>query len=111
MTRVRASGLILGLGHFLLASSIKNKEKYLTIAKNWGPVSIDVEWKEIYEKSQKLKVKDKPSVYDVEKGMECDIWLLSPRIVVEIKADEITRSPIHTRPSRTSFSPSAEISR
>ena len=27
--------------------------------------------------------------------MECDIWL-EPMIVVEIKADEITRSPIHT---------------
>ncbi len=83
-----------GIGAFLVGVYDKNKEKYLTIAKI-GTGLTDVEWKEIYEKSQKLKVKDKPSVYDVEKGMECDIWL-EPMIVVEIKADEITRSPIHT---------------
>ena len=27
--------------------------------------------------------------------MECDVWI-SPSIVVEIKADEITKSPVHT---------------
>ena len=27
--------------------------------------------------------------------MECDIWL-TPSIVVEIRADEITKSPVHT---------------
>ena len=27
--------------------------------------------------------------------MECDVWV-SPRIVVEIRADEITKSPTHT---------------
>jgi DNA ligase-1 len=37
--------------------------------------------------------------------MMCDVWLV-PALVVEIKADEITRSPIHTagrkmKPSKT----------
>ena len=27
--------------------------------------------------------------------MECDVWV-TPKIVVEIKADEITKSPVHT---------------
>ena len=27
--------------------------------------------------------------------MECDVWV-EPKIVVEIRADEITKSPVHT---------------
>ena len=42
-----------------------------------------------------LNVKEKPANYLVDKLMSCDVWI-SPRIVVEIRADEITKSPTHT---------------
>ena len=54
-----------------------------------------MEWKELKVKSSKLKVNNKPEEYFVDKGMKCDVWV-NPSIVVEIKADEITKSPIHT---------------
>ena len=83
-----------GIGAFLVGVYDNKQEKYLTIAKI-GTGLTDEEWREIFVKSQKIRVKEKPSVYDVEKGMECDVWL-DPYLVVEIKADEITKSPIHT---------------
>jgi DNA ligase-1 len=47
------------------------------------------------QKCKKIKVKDKPKNYLVDKTMACDVWVL-PSLVVEICADEITRSPVHT---------------
>jgi len=55
----------------------------------------DEEWKELKIKSEKLIVKEKPKNYSVDKLAACDVWI-SPNIVVEIKADEITKSPTHT---------------
>ena len=37
----------------------------------------------------------KPKNYEVDKIMDTDVWI-EPNIVVEIRADEITRSPVHT---------------
>jgi len=42
-----------------------------------------------------LAVKEKPSQYEVHKNLTPDTWV-RPSLVVEILADEITRSPIHT---------------
>lgn len=83
-----------GIGAFLVGVYDDKQEKYVTIAKI-GTGLTDEEWRQIYVKSQKVKVKSKPLIYNVEKGMECDVWL-EPYLVVEIKADEITKSPIHT---------------
>ncbi|MFA5770943.1 MAG: DNA ligase, partial [Patescibacteria group bacterium] len=52
-------------------------------------------WKELKIKSSELKIKNKPENYLVDKMAECDVWI-TPKIVVEIKADEITKSPSHT---------------
>ncbi|OGK16251.1 hypothetical protein A2774_04675 [Candidatus Roizmanbacteria bacterium RIFCSPHIGHO2_01_FULL_39_12c] len=83
-----------GLGAFLVGIFDKNKDKFLTICKI-GTGLTDEEWRELQVKSQKLKVKNKPTLYEVDKMMECDVWL-APSIVVEIKADEITKSSVHT---------------
>jgi len=40
------------------------------------------------------KVADKPKEYLATPALECDIWI-KPQIVVEVKADEITKSPMH----------------
>ncbi len=39
-------------------------------------------------------VNEKPKEYEVNKNLEPDIWC-RPSLVVEILADEITKSPIH----------------
>ena len=83
-----------GIGAFLVGIYNEKEDKYLTVAKI-GTGLTDEEWKELKVKSQKLKVKSKPALYEVDKMMECDNWI-SPSIVVEIKADEITKSPSHT---------------
>lgn len=83
-----------GIGDFLIGIYDDKKELFATVSKI-GTGLTDAEWKEIKVRSDKLKVKDKPKNYDVDKMMSCDVWI-SPSIVVEIRADEITRSPVHT---------------
>ncbi len=41
------------------------------------------------------KKNQKPAIYDVNKNLAPDFWL-EPKIVLEIAADEISKSPIHT---------------
>ena len=55
----------------------------------------DEQWRELKTRSEKLKIEDKPKEYVVDKNQEPDMWL-TPGLVVEIAADEVTRSPIHT---------------
>ena len=83
-----------GIGAFLVGVYDEKKGAFVTIAKI-GTGLTDKEWKEIQVKSQKLKVKSKPDNYVVDKMMECDVWI-KPSIVVEIRADEISKSPVHT---------------
>lgn len=82
-----------GIGAFLVGV-LDGEDRYVTIAKI-GTGLTDAEWRELYERSQKSRAAEKPEEYDVDKMMYCDVWL-EPSIVVEIKADEITRSPVHT---------------
>ncbi|OGG09486.1 hypothetical protein A3J20_06845 [Candidatus Gottesmanbacteria bacterium RIFCSPLOWO2_02_FULL_42_29] len=83
-----------GIGDFLIGVYDEKQEKYVSIAKI-GTGLTDREWKEIKKRSDRLKTKVKPKNYEVDKIMDCDIWI-EPEIVVEIRADEITRSPVHT---------------
>ncbi|PIV09349.1 DNA ligase [Candidatus Roizmanbacteria bacterium CG02_land_8_20_14_3_00_36_15] len=93
-----------GMGAFLVGVYDEKEDKFVTVAKI-GTGLTDEEWKKLKVQSSKFKVQKQPSQYSVDKGMECDVWLM-PKIVVEIKADEITRSPVHTagrrlRPTKT----------
>lgn len=83
-----------GIGDFLIGVYDEKQEKYVSIAKI-GTGLTDEEWREIKKRSDKLKTKVKPKNYEVDKIMDCDVWI-EPEIVVEIRADEITRSPVHT---------------
>ncbi|MFA6081119.1 MAG: ATP-dependent DNA ligase [Patescibacteria group bacterium] len=83
-----------GMGAFLVGVFDSKNDKFVTVAKI-GTGLTDEEWRELKVKSQMLKVKEKPANYLVDKQAECDVWL-TPKIVVEIKADEITKSPTHT---------------
>jgi DNA ligase 1 len=83
-----------GIGDFLIGVYDEKRDIFVTVAKI-GTGLTDIEWKTLKVQSSKFKVQNKPKNYDVDRMMECDFWI-SPEIVVEIRADEITRSPVHT---------------
>ena len=83
-----------GIGAFLAGVLDEKNEKFLTVAKI-GTGLTDVEWRELNKKSKALNTKSKPENYSVNKMNECDVWV-KPGIVVEIRADELTKSPVHT---------------
>lgn len=83
-----------GIGGFLIGVYDAKNDEYVTIAKI-GTGLTDEEWKTLAKKGKELKAKVKPPLYNVDKLLEPDVWM-EPEVVVEIKADEITRSPIHT---------------
>jgi DNA ligase-1 len=82
-----------GIGAFLVG--VKNKDQFLTIAKIGTGLS-DEQWKEMKQKCSKNKTRQMPKEYSqIEKILTPDEWV-SPKIVVEIAADEITKSPTHS---------------
>lgn len=83
-----------GIGDFLAGVYQPKADKYLTIAKI-GTGLTDEEWREVRAKCEVLSTKERPGNYEVTKQMECDYWV-KPELVVEIQADEITKSPMHT---------------
>lgn len=83
-----------GIGDFLIGVYDQKTDMFKTIAKIGTGLS-DEEWHGLKLKTEDLKKKEKPALYDVDKLMECDVWV-EPEIVVVVKADEITRSPVHT---------------
>lgn len=83
-----------GIGAFLIGIYDKKQDKYVTIAKI-GTGLTDEEWKQLSKRGDSLKSKEKPALYEVDKWLVPDVWV-KPEIVVEIKADELTRSPVHT---------------
>lgn len=83
-----------GIGAFLVGVLDKNKDQFVTVAKI-GTGLTDEEWKKLKIQCSKFKVQKKPNSYLVNKLMVCDVWV-TPSIVVEIRADEITKSPVHT---------------
>jgi len=90
MGKGRRSGF--GIGAFLVG--VRQGEKIGTVAKIGTGLS-DEQWREMKERADKLRVKEKPKGYVVDKNLEPDVWV-EPKMVVEILADEITKSPIHS---------------
>jgi DNA ligase 1 len=83
-----------GIGDFLIGVYDPKTDTFKTMAKI-GTGLTDDEWRQMQIKSEKLKVKDKPIRYDVDKAMTCNVWV-QPEMVVVIRADEISRSLVHT---------------
>jgi len=81
-----------GAGAFLVG--IKDGNRFKTVSKIGTGLS-DEQWREIDKRTQKLAVSEKPTEYEVHKNLTPDTWV-KPSLVVEILADEITKSPIHT---------------
>lgn len=84
-----------GIGAFLVGVKKSPEiDQFLTISKIGTGLS-DEQWQELKEKTLSLETKNKPKEYKVDKNLEPDVWLL-PKLVVEIEADNITISPVHT---------------
>ena len=81
-----------GIGAFLVG--VRNGEKIVTVSKIGTGLS-DEDWREMRRRAQEVKTTIKPKEYMVPKDLVPDVWCL-PKVVVEIAADNLTRSPLHT---------------
>jgi len=83
-----------GIGAFLVGVYDSFEDGFKTLSKV-GTGLTDEQWRELKVKSEKVKVKNCPKGVDVPKELTPDVWT-RPSIVVEIKYDEISKSPLHT---------------
>lgn len=80
-----------GVGGLLVGLYDSEKDEFPSVSRV-GTGLTDEEWKRIYKIAQKLKVDKKPA--RVNTTAEPSLWV-EPKEVLEIFADEITRSPMH----------------
>lgn len=80
-----------GLGGLLTAVYDPEEQQFRSIAKI-GTGFNEEEMQSLFDRLSKLAVKEKP--VNVDSELEPDIWTV-PEIVIEVTADEITRSPTH----------------
>lgn len=90
--RGRGKRSSLGIGSLLAACYDPRKDRFRTVAKI-GSGLTDIDWKKLRALLDKDALRAKPS--RVDSLIEADVWA-EPRYVVEVLADEITRSPFHT---------------
>ena len=83
-----------GIGGFLVAVYDDKSDIFKTISKV-GSGLTDEEWQDMRQQIDGLKTREKPKNVEVEKKLDPDVWA-EPSIVVAIRADEITLSPMHT---------------
>jgi len=82
-----------GMGGFLVG--VLDGEIIKTITKI-GTGLTDEQFRQMHQRLKKLEVREKPKEYGkVDKNLTPDFWVI-PALVVEIAADEITKSPIHS---------------
>lgn len=81
-----------GAGALLVGVYDKEKDEFVTVSKI-GTGLTDEEWREIHKRADKIKVSHKPA--RVDSVLVPSVWI-APEIVIEVLADEITRSPVHT---------------
>ena len=82
-----------GIGDFLIGVYEAKNDRYLTVAKV-GTGLTDEEWKGMKLRIDNARAPIKPENYEVKKEMTVDVWC-RPKYVVEVQADEITKSPMH----------------
>lgn len=82
-----------GMGGFLVG--VQDKDIIKTVSKI-GTGLTDEQFREMHRRLKRLEVKEKPKEYgEVNKILNPDFWV-EPSLVVEIAADEITKSPTHS---------------
>lgn len=81
-----------GAGALLVGVYDNEKDEFVTVSKI-GTGLTDEEWRSIKEKTHGLELAHKPA--RVSSLITPSVWV-KPEIVIEVLADEITRSPVHT---------------
>lgn len=82
-----------GIGALLVGVLDKEEQKFESIAK-LGTGMKDEDWRVLKEKLEELKVDTVPNNVLVDKMLIPDVWV-DPYLVLEIEADEITKSSLH----------------
>ncbi len=81
-----------GAGSLLVGVYDDKRDEFVTVSKI-GTGLTDIEWREIHKRADKIKVDKKPA--RVNSLIVPTVWI-KPEIVIEVLADEITKSPVHT---------------
>ncbi|EKE13018.1 MAG: hypothetical protein ACD_13C00106G0011 [uncultured bacterium] len=81
-----------GMGQFL--AGIRDGDTFKSVTKVGTGLS-DEQFRELKARLTKIQVKEKPKEYIVNKDLYPDFWV-TPSVVIELAADEITVSPKHT---------------
>jgi DNA ligase-1 len=81
-----------GAGSLLVGLYDSEKDEFVTVTRIGTGLSDD-EWREIHKRADTIKLSHKPA--RVTSLIEPSVWV-KPEIVIEVLADEITRSPNHT---------------
>ena len=83
----------LGIGAFLVGVYNKATDSFESIAKV-GTGLTDLEWINFKMQCDNIVVDQKPDNVLVSKNLFCDVWV-DPVLVCVIRADDITKSPMH----------------
>jgi DNA ligase 1 len=81
-----------GAGALLVGVYDEDQDEFVTVSKI-GTGLTDEEWRSIKEKTKGIELTHKPA--RIHSLIEPSVWV-KPEIVIEVLADEITRSPLHT---------------
>jgi DNA ligase-1 len=90
--RGRGKRATLGIGSLLAAIYDPAHDRFRTVAKIGSGLS-EQAWKDLRGRLDKRATRSRPK--EVDSLITPDVWV-EPKIVVEVLADEITRSPSHT---------------
>ena len=90
--RGRGKRAALGIGSLLAAAYDPTNDRFCSVAKIGSGLS-DTAWKELRRKLDARSVRKQPA--NVDSAIQADVWT-EPALVVEVLADEITRSPFHS---------------
>ncbi len=88
----RGKRAALGAGSLLVGVYDPERDLFVTVTKIGTGLS-DEQWRSIRERTRGLEVDHKPA--RVSSLVEPSVWV-EPQLVIEVLADEITRSPTHT---------------
>ena len=88
----RGKRAALGAGSLLVGLYDPEQDLFVTVTKIGTGLS-DSQWRSIRERTRGLEVDHRPA--RVSSLIEPSVWV-EPQLVLEVLADEITRSPIHT---------------
>jgi DNA ligase 1 len=80
-----------GVGALLVAVYDPERDVFPTVTKIGSGLS-DAQWREVRERCEPYVSERKPA--RVESNIEPSVWV-EPQVVIEVLADEITRSPVH----------------